>query len=68
MPWSVYTLCVVEEQRAKKTNDAWTLKGIVLDYACRGVLQTVRVPFSALLFIFVKLWERQADDILVGCT
>ena len=39
---------------------------MVLHHACRGVLRAVRLPFLALLFIFVKLWERQADILLLA--
>jgi len=45
---TVRALLVVEEQRTKKTNDAHGV--MVLRHACRGVLRTTRVPFSALLF------------------
>lgn len=59
-----YTLCVVEEQRTKKTNDAHGV--MVLHHACRGVLRTVRVPFSALLFFTRQALGETGRCTLVG--
>lgn len=61
---TVRALLVVEEQRTKKTNDAHGV--VVLHHACRGILRTVRVPFSALLFC---TWQAlgEADVLLLVC-